>query len=595
VTVAPERIETRLDAAIEGATKRLLELQHPGGWWVGELESNATMIAQHLFWHHVLNLRTPELDRKIANELLARQREDGTWSIWFEGPPDLSTSVEAYAALKLAGVDPGPKARAFIRSQGGIPRTRIFTKCFLALLGQWPWQRIVPIPVELILLPPSAPVSIYNFSCWARGTFVPLSVCRALRPVRGADVDLREIGAQPGRSSRPLLPRRKQVAIREAVQWVREHQEADGSWGGIQPPWVWSILMLATLGHGFEDETLRRAVEGWEGFTIDEGDRLRPEACQAPVWDTGLTVLALRDSGLGPEHPALVRAADWLLGEEVTAVGDWAVRKPGLAPGGWAFEFENDLYPDVDDTAVVALALRRCHRGHEAVERGLAWAAGMQSRSGGWGAFDVDNEAFWLYKLPFCDFGKVTDEPSADVTAHALEALAPEAGYDHAVKRGLDWLLAEQEDDGSWFGRWGVNHVYGTAAALPALEACGLEPDHPAMRRAVAWLDRVQNEDGGFGEDIRSYADPAWRGRGVSTPSQTAWALLAYVASDQAESRSARAAAEWLCAAQDDNGDWKEEHYTGTGFPLDFMIRYHLYRLHFPLLALGRLRERLSR
>jgi squalene-hopene/tetraprenyl-beta-curcumene cyclase len=596
VTVAPERIETRLDAVIDAATARLLELQHPHGYWVGELESNVTMTAQHLFWHHVLGLRTPELDRKIANELLARQRDDGTWAIWFEGPADLSTSVEAYAALKLAGVDPGAKARDFIRSQGGIPRTRIFTKCFLALLGQWPWQRVTPIPVELVLLPPSAPVSIYDFSCWARGTFVPLAACRALRPVRHADIDLREIGARPGQTRRPAPPtslRRRALAVAEA--WVRAHQEADGSWGGIQPPWVWSILMLAALGHGFEDETLRRAVEGWEGFTIDDGDRLRPEACQSPVWDTGLTVLALRDSGLGPEHPALVRAADWLLAEEVTVAGDWAVRRPDLAPGGWAFEFENDLYPDVDDTAVVALALRRCHRGHEAVERGLAWAAGMQSRSGGWGAFDVDNEAFWLYRLPFCDFGKVTDEPSADVTAHALEALAPEQGYDQEVRRGLEWLLAEQKDDGSWFGRWGVNHIYGTAAALPALEACDLPAAHPAMRRAVAWLDSVQNEDGGFGEDIRSYADRAWRGRGSTTASQTAWALLAYVAAGEAERPSARRAAEWLCGAQQSNGDWEELKFTGTGFPLDFMIRYHLYRLHFPLLALGRLRERLSR
>jgi squalene-hopene/tetraprenyl-beta-curcumene cyclase len=595
VTVAPERIETRLDDAIDRATSRLLELQHPGGWWVGELESNATMIAQHLFWHHVLGLRTPDLDRKIANELLARQREDGTWSIWFEGPANLSTSVEAYAALKLAGVDPGDRARDYIRSEGGIPKTRIFTKCFLALLGQWPWQRIVPIPVELALLPPSAPLSIYNFSCWARGTFVPLSVCRALQPVRGADLDLGEIGSRPGASRTPYLSRMRRVAIKEAERWVREHQEADGSWGGIQPPWVWSILMLVALGHGFEDETLRRAVEGWEGFTIDEGDRLRPEACQSPVWDTGLAVLALRDSGLGPEHPALVRAADWLLAEEVTVKGDWAVRRPDLAPGGWAFEFENDLYPDVDDTAVVALALRRCHRGHEAVERGLAWTAGMQSRSGGWGAFDADNEAFWLYKLPFCDFGKVTDEPSADVTAHAIEALAPEGAYDDEVRRGLDWLLAEQEDDGSWFGRWGVNHIYGTAAALPALEACRIEPGHPSFRRAVAWLDSVQNSDGGFGEDVRSYADASWRGRGVSTASQTAWALLAYVAANEADSPAARRAAEWLCIAQRLNGDWEETHYTGTGFPLDFMIRYHLYRLHFPLLALGRLRERLAR
>jgi squalene-hopene/tetraprenyl-beta-curcumene cyclase len=587
VTVAPERIVTRLDSAIEAATERLLELQHADGYWVGELESDVTMTAQHLFWHHVLNLRTPELDRKIANELLARQREDGTWSIWFEGPPDLSTSIEAYAALKLAGVDPGPSAREYIRSQGGIPKSRIFTKCFLALLGHWPWQRITPIPVELVLLPANGPVSIYDFSCWA---------CRALRPVRPAAIDLREIGSRPGKSkpAPPPSPLRK-AALREAERWVRAHQEADGSWGGIQPPWVWSILMLAALGHGFEDQTLRRAVDGWEGFTIEEGDRLRPEACQSPVWDTGLAVLALRDSGLGPEHPALVRAAEWLDREEVTIAGDWAVRRPELAPGGWAFEFENDLYPDVDDTAVVALALRRCHRAHEAVDRGLAWMAGMQSSSGGWGAFDADNEAFWLYKLPFCDFGKVTDEPSADVTAHAIEALVQERGYDDEVRRGLDWLLAEQEADGSWFGRWGVNHIYGTAAALPALEACGLEPEHPAMRRAIAWLDSVQNEDGGFGEDIRSYGDPAWRGRGASSPSQTAWALLAYVAANEAQGLPARRAAEWLCDAQQANGDWEEQQFTGTGFPLDFMIRYHLYRLHFPLLALGRLRERLSR
>jgi squalene-hopene/tetraprenyl-beta-curcumene cyclase len=587
--------ETRLDAAIDAATSRLLELQHPDGYWVGELESNVTMTAQHLFWHHVLGLRTPDLDRRIANELLARQRDDGTWAIWFDGPADLDTTVEAYTALKLAGVDPGREARDFIRGHGGTPRTRIFTKCFLALLGQWPWQRVTPIPVELVLLPPSAPFSIYNFSCWARGTFVPLAACRALRPVRPAELDLREIGARPGETKTPPAPSSlRRAALHEAERWVRAHQEADGSWGGIQPPWVWSILMLAALGHGPEDETLARAVEGWQGFMVEEGDRLRPEACQSPVWDTGLAVLALRDSGLGPEHPALVRAVDWLLNEEVTVPGDWTIRTPDLPPGGWAFEFENDLYPDVDDTVVVALALRRCHRGHDAVERGLRWAAGMQSRSGGWGAFDVDNEAFWLYKLPFCDFGKVTDEPSADVTAHALEVLAPEAGYEKEVRRGLDWLLAEQEADGSWFGRWGVNHVYGTGAALPALEACGLPSDHEAFRRAIAWLDSVQNADGGFGEDIRSYADPAWRGRGRSTPSQTAWSLLAYVAADEADRPAARRAAEWICEEQRANGDWEETAFTGTGFPLDFMIRYHLYRLHFPLLALGRLRERLA-
>jgi squalene-hopene/tetraprenyl-beta-curcumene cyclase len=375
---------------------------------------------------------------------------------------------------------------------------------------------------------------------------------------------------------------------------VRERQEADGSWGGIQPPWVWSLIMLAALGHGFEDETFARGLAGWEGFMVRDGDRLRPEACQSPVWDTALAVLALRAAGLPADDPRLQAAGDWLLREEVTVPGDWAIRRPGLAPGGWAFEFQNDLYPDVDDTAVVVLALRELEIGDAAVRRGLDWMAGMQSRSGGWGAFDVDNEALWLYKLPICDFGKVTDEPTADVTGHALEALAHEEGYDAALARGLDWLLAEQEDDGSWFGRWGVNHIYGTAAALPALEACGLPPGHPALTRAVAWLDSVQQPDGAFGEDILSYTDPAWRGRGTATPSQTAWALMSYVSAGAAEALSARRAAEYLSEIQRPDGDWDEQHYTGTGFPLDFMIRYHLYRLTFPLLALGRLRERLN-
>jgi squalene-hopene/tetraprenyl-beta-curcumene cyclase len=586
---------TQLDAAIERGVRRLLELQRPDGIWVGELESNVTMTAQHLFWNHFLGLRTPDLDRRIANELLARMRDDGTWSIWFEGPPDLSTSIEAYVALRMAGVDPGPRALEYIQREGGIPKSRLFTKCFLALLGQWPWQRMVPIPVELILLPPGGPFSVYNFACWARQTFVALALAQSLRPVRDIDVDLRPIGSRPGKTRAPRRPnalRRKAQA--RAERWIRERQEADGSWGGIQPPWVWGIIVLSALGNGFDDDTLRNAVEGWQGFMVEDGDRLRPEACQSPVWDTGLAVLALRACGVPADHPQLVRAGEYLLEQEVKVKGDWAIRVPDLAPGGWAFEYENDLYPDTDDAAVISLALRQLCVGDEAVTRGLDWLVGMQSRSGGWGAFDVDNQAMWLYRIPFCDFGKVTDEPSADVTAHALETLGHEDGYDGAVAQGLRYLLAEQEADGSWFGRWGVNHLYGTGAALPALEACGIPPDHPAMRRAVAWLDSVQQESGGFGEDIRSYADPALRGRAsFATPSQTGWALLAYVAAGNAEDENARRAAEYLCGVQRPDGDWDEEHFTGTGFPLDFMIRYHLYRISFPLLALGRMRERL--
>ena len=588
---------TRLDAAIERGTRRLLELQRPGGIWVGELESNVTMTAQHLFWNHYLGLRTPELDRRIANELLARMRDDGTWSIWFEGPPDLSTSIEAYVACRVAGVDPGPRALAYIRRAGGIPKSRLFTKCFLALLGQWPWQRMVPIPPELVLLPPSSPFSIYDFSCWARQTFVALAVAQSLRPVRPADVDLTAIGAIPGRTRRPRRPsllRRRALTVAE--RWIRERQEADGSWGGIQPPWVWGIIALTALGHGLDDPVLGKAVEGWRGFMVEDGERLRPEACQSPVWDTGLALLALRACGVADDHPQLVRAGEYLLSEEVRVKGDWAIRKPDLAPGGWAFEYENDNYPDVDDTAVLPLALQGMGIGEEAaIARGVEWLVGMQSRGGGWGAFDVDNSAMWLYRIPFCDFGKVTDEPSADVTAHSLELLGTLGVERDAAERGVEWLLSEQEEDGSWFGRWGVNHLYGTGAALPGLEACGIPHDHPSMRRAVAWLDSVQQESGGFGEDIRSYGNPAWRGRAnFTTASQTAWALLAYVAAGNAEDLATRRAADYLCAAQRTDGDWEEEHFTGTGFPLDFMIRYHLYRITFPLLALGRLRERLA-
>jgi squalene-hopene/tetraprenyl-beta-curcumene cyclase len=593
---APVAELTRIDDAIDRGVQRLLALQRPDGIWVGELESNVTMTAQHLFWNHFLGLRTPDLDRRIANELMARMRDDGTWSIWFEGPADLSTSVEAYVALRMAGVDPGPRALAYIRSQGGIPKSRLFTKCFLALLGQWPWQRMVPIPPELILLPPGGPFSVYDFACWARQTFVALALAQSLRPVRDIDVDLRAIGARPGKTRAPRRPNalRRKAQIR-AERWIRERQEADGSWGGIQPPWVWGIIALSALGNGFEDDTLRNAVEGWQNFMVEDGDRLRPEACQSPVWDTGLVVLALRACGVPADHPQLVRAGEYLLSQEITVKGDWSIRVPDLAPGGWAFEYENDLYPDTDDAAVISLALRQLDLGDDAVKRGLDWLVGMQSRNGGWGAFDVDNEAMWLYKIPFCDFGKVTDEPSADVTAHALETLGQEDGYDDAVAQGLRYLLAEQEADGSWFGRWGVNHLYGTGAALPALEACGVPSDHPAVRRAVAWLDSVQQESGGFGEDIRSYADPVWRGRAsFAAPSQTAWALLAYVAAGKAEDENARRAADYLCGSQRSDGDWDEEHFTGTGFPLDFMIRYHLYRISFPLLALGRMRERLS-
>ncbi|MDQ3993750.1 MAG: squalene--hopene cyclase [Actinomycetota bacterium] len=610
---------TTLDRALDAAVVRLLALQRPGGWWVGELESNVTMTAQHLFFLEFLRIRDYETTLRCANELLARQREDGTWAIYWGGEPNLDATIEAYTALRLAGLDADdPRlagARRFAEEGGGIGAARVFTRIWLALFGLWPWDEIQVIPPELILLPPGSPLSVYAFACWARQTVVPLTIVMHYRPVRRLPKERLARELDLGSRARPrsawdtidrVLARYADVPVKPArdralalaERWVIDRQELDGSWGGIQPPWVWSVIALTCRGHGPESPYVRRGIEGWKRFMVDEGDRLRPEACQSPVWDTALALLGLGTVGVGVEEPAVGRAVAWLLEEEVRARGDWAIRRPGIAPAGWAFEYDNDLYPDVDDVAVVALALNAVGAERSAVERASRWLAAMQSSNGGWGAFDVDNEADWLYDIPFCDFGAVVDPPTADVTAHVVEHLATEPGYGEVVERGVAYLLREQERDGSWFGRWGVNYVYGTGAALPALAAAGCPAAQQAIRRAVAWLDRVQNDDGGFGEDPRSYnlgeEGLAWRGRGVSTPSQTAWGLLALVAAGQVRSRAARRAVGYLASTQREDGDWDEEHFTGTGFPRDFLIRYHLYRIVWPVLALARAKQALG-
>ncbi|MFG2822994.1 squalene--hopene cyclase [Kitasatospora sp. NPDC048365] len=613
-------------AALSRATAHLLSLQHADGWWKGDLETNVTMDAEDLLLRQFLGIRTEEQTRGAAAWIRSQQREDGTWATFHGGPPELSTTVEAYVALKLAGDDPAAPhmaaAAAYVRGAGGIAAARVFTRIWLALFGWWPWERLPELPPELIFLPHWAPLNIYSFGQWARQTIVPLTVVSAHRPVRPGPFDLDELHTDPANPfpERPLaaahtwdglfqrldrlmhhyhryaLRPLRRLALQQAARWIIERQESDGCWGGIQPPAVYSLIALNLLGYRLDHPVMKAGIASFDGFTVHTEDGRRwMEACQSPVWDTCLAAIALRDAGLPGDHPALVGATDWMLGEEITKRGDWAVKRPQLQPGGWAFEFQNDTYPDVDDTAEVILALARVdHPAPEkvdgAVRRAIDWTLGMQSRNGAWGAFDADNTSPLPNKLPFCDFGEVIDPPSADVTAHMVEMLAAvgRAG-DPRCRRGITWLLRNQEADGSWFGRWGTNYIYGTMSVVPALVAAGISTAHPAIRRSVRWLEQRQNEDGGWGEDLRSYRDPAdWSGRGDSTASQTAWALMALLAAGERDNPVVERGVRWLIRTQRPDGTWDEPQFTGTGFPWDFSINYHLYRLVFPVTALGR-------
>jgi len=607
--------------ALARARDFLLGIQHEDGWWKAELETNVTMEAEDLLLRHFLGILKPEVLAATAAWIRSQQGEDGGWAVYHGGPPNLSATVEGYVALRLAGDAPDAphmrRAAALVQSMGGIEESRVFTRIWMALVGQWSWDRLPALPPEVILLPSWFPLNIYDFASWARQTIVPLTVVASYRPVRPLPFDLPELrtgrweAGKPGvrdwagrfhaldralhfHEKHPIGPLRAH-ARKLCAEWILRRQEADGCWGGIQPPWVYSILALHLMGYPLDHPVLKHAIDALDTYAIVDGGVRRFEACQSPVWDTALAMVGLRDAGVAPDHPAMKRGAAWLVGQEIRVPGDWAVRRPNLAPGGWAFEFENDNYPDIDDTAEVILALRASRGTVEpSIERAIAWTYGMQCKDGGWAAFDVDNTRALCGELPFCDFGEVIDPPSADVTAHVVEMLAEEGrAKDPQCQAGIEWLLRAQEPDGSWFGRWGANYVYGTGAAVPALVRAGVPTTHPAIARAIRWLEQRQNADGGFGEDLRSYEDPAFRGRGNSTASQTAWALLALVEVDPRGDAAARAVA-WLCRTQKSDGSWDEPEFTGTGFPRDFYIRYHLYRQSFPTMALGRYLKRVG-
>ena len=652
-------IRGAVDQTIHRSQRYFMSVQYPEGYWWAELESNPTMEAEYLLLSYFLGAVDRDRWWKLSNYILDRQGEDGSWGQYYAAPGDVSTSVECYFALKLAGVSADTpemrQAREFILSRGGVPRVRIFTKIWLSLFGQWEWSGTPMMPPELMFLPSWFPFNIYEFSSWARATIVPMLIIVTERPVRPVPEEARidELYPEPRELTDYSLPRPDRLigwrrlfqvtdvllriydrmpvkpgrgrAVRKAIEWIVDHQEADGSWGGIQPPWVYSLIALKQMGYSMDHPVMKKGFAGFEGFAIEEGDTWRVQACVSPVWDTCLVLIALLDSGMAPDDPDLQRTARWLLKEQILTGGDWQVKNGKTPPGGWAFEFENDLYPDVDDAAEVLMALDgvrlegdEAARKAEAIDRGVEWVLSMQCRNGGWAAFDKDNDKGYIAKIPFSDFGEALDPPSVDVAAHVVEMLG-KLGYEKdlvALRQGYEYIRSEQESDGPWFGRWGVNYIYGTGAVLPALEAIGEDMGQPYVRQSVDWVVAHQNPDGGWGESCGSYVDAAFKGVGPSTASQTAWALLALLAAGEVGHPATEGGVRYLMDTQLEDGSWDEPYYTGTGFPgygigqrpdrlpqpgeavyqglempAGFMINYHMYRNLWPLTALGRYRR----
>jgi squalene-hopene/tetraprenyl-beta-curcumene cyclase len=634
IDALPRIYLNRIERAVQRATAAMLEMQDPAGYWWAELESNVTITAEYIMLHRFLGLDEGKVPRMVT-DILDKQLPNGAWSIWYGDGGEISTTVEAYMALKMAGLpadDPRMvKAREFILARGGALKTRVFTRIFLALFGQVSWDGTPLLPVEFILLPPWSGLSIYEFSSWTRASIVPLMIIMAKRPVHPLprEQGVQELFLSPDEAfsqhrvawkrQAPLLENLfvildrilklyawlplswpRNFAIKRAVQWILEHQEDSGDWAGIQPPMVNSLLALHCLGYELEHDVIQRGLKALEFFTLEEGDRTWLQSCISPVWDTALAVRALATAGLPPEHPAMAQATSWLLAQQIFKPGDWCIKSPDLPPGGWAFEFVNNWYPDVDDSSMVLVALKEgladTAKHQAALQRGINWCLGMQSKNGGFASFDKNNTKEWLNAIPFGDLKALVDPPTEDITARILEMLGAFGhGLDHPqAARALAFLHRTQHAEGPWWGRWGVNYLYGTWSVLVALKSIGADMSLPYVRRAVDWVKARQNPDGGWGEVCETYRQPELMGQGPSTASQTAWALLGLIAAGEVQAPEVKAGVEYLLKTQNAKGRWEEEYFTGAGFPNHFMIRYHLYRDCFPLMALGQYMQTLK-
>ncbi len=636
----PSATVTGLVEAIERAQAHLLSRQAPDGHWVGELEADTTITAEYLLLGHLLDRVNPAREAKMVRYLRRRQRPDGGFDLYEGGPTNLSATIKAYFAMKMAGVSPDDpamaRARERIRELGGPAKANVFTKILLALFGEYDWNGVPAMPVEIMLAPRSFFFNLYEVSYWSRTVIVPLLVIMDRKPVKWLPPErgLDELWPVPRERASLRFPRvpdpfswrglfwknffiavddalkvwerfsprpLRRRAVEAARLWLEERLPLAGGLGGIFPAMANAVLALRLLGYPDDHPLVLGQLKEIEALVVEREEELYVQPCVSPVWDTALAANALVESGLAPDHPALRRASEWLLDRQVLVPGDWRVKRPWVQPGGWAFQYANDYYPDLDDTAMVLMALEKVggldpDRVRAARERGLGWFLGMQGEDGGWASFDADNNRLYLNNIPFADHGALLDPSTEDLTGRGLELLGT-VGYSRdfePARRALAFLRRTQRRDGPWFGRWGVNYIYGTWSVLRGLRAIGEDLQQEYVRRAVRWLEVHQNPDGGWGETCESYDCPELAGVGASTPSQTAWALLALLAAGRARTAAVERGVRFLLATQRPDGRWEDAFWNGTGFPRVFMLKYHLYAAYFPLWALGVYRRALD-
>jgi squalene-hopene/tetraprenyl-beta-curcumene cyclase len=622
--------------AIAASQKHLLSIQNPDGYWWAELESNVTITSEAVLLHKIWGTEKTRPLHKVENYLRSQQREHGGWELFYGDGGDLNTTVEAYMALRLLGVPATDtallKAKSLILAKGGISKTRIFTKLHLALIGCYNWRGLPSLPPWVMLLPDNFFFNIYELSSWARSSTVPLLIVFDRKPIFNIDqpINLDELYAEGIENVVWQLPKNgdwsdifnilddgfklaesinfvpfRNEGIKAAEKWILERQEVTGDWGGIIPAMLNSLLALKCLDYDANDPVIERGLKAVDNFAIETENSYCVQPCVSPVWDTAWAIRALIDSGFAPNDPAIVKAGEWLIEKQILDYGDWNVKNKQGKPGAWAFEFENRFYPDVDDSAVVVMALHQAKLPNEelkkqAIDRALNWIATMQCKPGGWAAFDLDNDQEWLNSVPYGDLKAMIDPNTADVTARVLEMLGAcnLSIPANNLEKSLDYLLKEQEIEGCWFGRWGVNYIYGTSGVLSALALIDPLKYARDINQGAAWLVKVQNSDGGWGETCFSYNDPSLKGKGDSTASQTAWALIGLIAAGEATDKLAIDSIEkginYLLETQKLDGTWDEEYFTGTGFPCHFYLKYHLYQQYFPLMALGRYQAKCS-